>query len=261
MSVAERFQGANTVDAGKLSPYWGEHAARYRFAIPYIKEKAVLDIACGTGYGIGILKQYAKSVLGVDVDPEAARTASMERSENAHVILGSGLKLPFPDGYFDAVVSFETLEHLHQRFLFLKELHRVIKGGGSLILSTPNAIYTKPVNGKPSNPFHIFEYTPEELTKEVVSLFAIEKFLGQELKQGFGIPPFYEAQKRLPDDLTTQSRLFVWKVVNKLPVHLRDGISQAIWKCPFYPTENDYVFEADITNSAPVLVVVCRKSE
>ena len=75
MSVSERFQGANVVDAGRLSPYWGEHAARYIFALRFVEKKRVLDIACGTGYGIAILKSTAKHVTGVDVDPVAAKEA------------------------------------------------------------------------------------------------------------------------------------------------------------------------------------------
>ena len=70
MAIAERFQGANVIDAGRLSPYWGEHAARYSFALPFVENRLVLDIACGTGYGIALLKSVAKHVTGVDVDPQ-----------------------------------------------------------------------------------------------------------------------------------------------------------------------------------------------
>ena len=91
MGVSERFQGANIIDAGKLSPYWGEHASRYFFALPYVEGKSVLDIACGTGYGIGLLKGKARFVVGVDVDATAAQEAREECSENAAVLLGDGL--------------------------------------------------------------------------------------------------------------------------------------------------------------------------
>lgn len=259
MGVSERFQGANIIDAGKLSPYWGEHASRYFFALPYVEGKSVLDIACGTGYGIGLLKGKARFVVGVDVDATAAQEAREECSENAAVLLGDGLGLPFADESFDIVTSFETLEHLHERPAFLSELRRVLKTGGLLVLSTPNANYSMPVNGKPTNPFHIFEYKPEELQEELEAQFKLEKFMGQTLDNRIQIPPFFDAQRRLPKDIGTQTKLFGWKVLNKMPFSLRETVSEAIWKKPFYPTESDYNFSRDTVDFAPVLVAFCRK--
>lgn len=257
---SERFQGANVVDAGRLSPYWGEHVARYVFALPFVVDKTVLDIACGTGYGLALLKRSAKSVTGVDVDIDAAREALSECNTNdTRVLLGDGTNLPFNDASFDIVTSFETLEHLHAGREFLAELKRVLKTGGTLILSTPNANYTNPVNGKPSNPFHIFEYKPDELKAELEDHFLIESFLGQTLDEAIKIPPFEDAQNRLAQDPATQAKLFWWKVFNKLPLTVRESLSQVIWKKPFYPMESDYRFSAQTTEFAPVLVAVCQK--
>lgn len=261
MAVSERFQGANVIDAGRLSPYWGEHAARYVFALPHVENKTVLDIACGTGYGIAILKANAKHITGVDVDADAASKAKAECDNKASVLLGDGLGLPFADDSFDVITSFETLEHLHERGQFLAELHRVLRPGGKLILSTPNANYTMPVNGKPSNPFHIYEYTPAELSGELERFFTVDEFLGQTLNGRIKIPPFFDAQKRLPNDIATQSRLFGWKVMNKIPFDIREQLSDAIWRKPFYPTEDDYVFSAKTVENAPVLVTVCGKKD
>src|SRR5687767_14928496 len=118
MGVAERFQGANVIDAGRLSPYWGEHVARYLFALQLVGTGTVLDIACGTGYGLALLKEKGNYVVGVDVDPEAAIQARAECGDSACVLLGDGLCLPFADSSFDTVTSFETLEHLHERGRF-----------------------------------------------------------------------------------------------------------------------------------------------
>ncbi|MEZ5428965.1 MAG: class I SAM-dependent methyltransferase [Pyrinomonadaceae bacterium] len=261
MASAERFSGANIIDAGKLSPYWGEHSARYKFALPLVEEKKVLDIACGTGYGLAFLKRKAGTVTGVDVDFEAARQAGKECDEKTAVLLGDGLNLPFPDGSFDAVTSFETIEHLHERGRFLAELSRILTDDGLLVLSTPNANYTMPVNGKPSNPFHVFEYKPDELRDELEGHFEIKEFLGQNLDENIKIPPFYDAQRRLPKDFTVQAQLLGWKVFNKIPLSLRETLSRAIWQKPFYPTENDYYFSGETIETAPVLVAVCEKKK
>lgn len=260
MAVAERFQGANAVDAGRLSPYWGEHAARYLFAMPYIEDKTVLDIACGTGYGIGLMRAKARFAVGVDVDPEAVRAAKAESHGTAAVLLGDGLQLPFADETFDVITSFETLEHLNERREFLVELRRVLNSGGKLILSTPNADYTKPINGKPSNPYHVHEYLPIELTNELTEYFSLDTFVGQRLETRIRISPFWDAQQRLPKDVTTQIRLFGWRAFNKIPFSAREALSEKIWGKPFYPTEADYDFEQEPSDTAPVLVAVCTKS-
>jgi SAM-dependent methyltransferase len=259
MAIAERFQGANVVDAGRLSPYWGEHAARYVYAKAFVEERSVLDIACGTGYGVGLLRSKARFVAGVDIDPAAARDARNECGGNAAVLLANGVGLPFADSVFDIITSFETLEHLYERRAFLLELARVLRTGGTLILSTPNANYSQPLNGKPANPFHIHEYTPDELVSEIESVFSISEFLGQTLNRDTGIPPFFDAQRRLPRDVTTQARLVGWRAFNKIPFPIREFLSAAIWGKPFYPTEMDYNFSSDTAANAPTLVAVCRK--
>jgi SAM-dependent methyltransferase len=258
MGVSERFQGANVVDAGRLSPYWGEHAARYVFALPLVDGKTVLDIACGTGYGVGLLRTRAAFVAGVDIDPQAVGEARSECADNAAVLLANGTGLPFEDAAFDIVTSFETLEHMHERTAFVAELRRVLRPGGRLVLSTPNAAYTMPLNGKPTNPYHIHEYTAHELQWELEKCFEIEQFVGQSLDPRIKIPPFYDAQRRLPGDMATQARLFGWKAFNKIPLAVRESLSDAIWGKPFYPTETDYQFTEETVLTAPVLVAVCR---
>jgi SAM-dependent methyltransferase len=259
MAVSERFQGANVVDAGRLSPYWGEHAARYVFALPFVDGQRVLDIACGTGFGIGLLRSRASFVVGVDIDPQAAREAKGECGENGAVLLGNGIGLPFESDTFDVVTSFETIEHLRERVAFLEELRRVLRPNGKLLLSTPNANYSQPVDGVPANPFHIHEYEPEELRSEIDAHFRVQSFLGQALDESITVSPFFEGQKRMPKDIATQAKLFGWKAFNKIPVGARERLSEAIWKKPFYPTEADYNFNEDLIETAPTLVAVCSK--
>lgn len=260
MPAAERFQGANVIDAGRLSPYWGEHAARYTFAQRFIANKSVLDIACGTGFGVGLMKKEARYIVGVDVDLNAAKTAAAECGDNSAVLLADGLSLPLADGTFEVVTSFETLEHLHERRAFLIELKRILQVDGILLLSTPNANYTEPVNGRPQNPFHVYEYTPDELRSELENIFTIEMFVGQALRDDFGIPPFYDAQLRLSADLTTRSKLIGWKMMNRLPPRVRDTMSTWLWNTPFYPVSNDYQFREELVTEAPVVVAVCRRT-
>jgi SAM-dependent methyltransferase len=132
--------------------YW-EHVARYRFACQYAKGKEILDIACGEGYGMAaLLRAGAKSVTGVDISAEAVKHVRERYGADARV--GDATNIPLEAGSVDLVVSFETIEHIDNPALFLKELHRVLRVGGTAIISTPNApVYDQ----RGSNPYHLKE--------------------------------------------------------------------------------------------------------
>ncbi|HMV51388.1 MAG TPA: class I SAM-dependent methyltransferase, partial [Blastocatellia bacterium] len=261
-----RFEASPASDKARAqSPYWGEHVARYRFAAPQLTKRSVLDIACGTGYGMPVLQASARSVVGVDIDWEAVRKTQAEIAALGNgrtlVMLADGCRLPFADASFDAVTSFETLEHLENRPQFLAELRRVLSPQGVCILSTPNAHYTQPINGKPRNPYHVYEYTPTELRAELAAHFEVSAMFGQMLDARFTIPPFWDAQQRLPRTPGVQAQLLAWRALNKLPVSLREGTSRAVWGRPFYPADTDYRFDATTVETAPVVVAICRARE
>lgn len=254
----ERFDSTDLRHPRDETPYWGEHAARYMFALPYVSGKRVLDIACGTGYGSLILRQNAQAVTGVDVNLDAARKAIEDNGrEVISVLVADGCKLPFGNDLFDVITSFETLEHLHDRATFLKELQRTLGPDGKLVLSTPNANYWQPVNGKPRNRFHVHEYTPEELHAELQKHFSSVSLLGQVLDGRFRISPFWDAQQRLPRKPGIQFERFVWRVLNKMSVPVRNRASELLWNHSFLPGEHDYRFIPEALETAPFLVAVC----
>ena len=116
-----------------------EHLHRYYFAQSLIAGKAVLDVACGEGYGSDILSRSASSVVGVDIATQAVEHAT-ERygSDKLSFVAASAAHLPFDDAQFDAVVSFETIEHHDQHDEMMSEIRRVLKPGGLMIMSSPN---------------------------------------------------------------------------------------------------------------------------
>src|SRR5436309_85954 len=96
------------VARGEL-PWWSVHVARYLFAQPYVAGHATLDVACGTGYGLPILRARSRLVVGVEADLGAARKALTYIGEGPEaVILADGCRLPFADRSFEVVTSFET---------------------------------------------------------------------------------------------------------------------------------------------------------
>jgi len=98
---------------GQTGAIEAEHLHRYFLARSLCRDKDVLDIASGEGYGSAFLAQTARSVIGVDLDAESVKHAcSTYRSANLRFVVGEATTLPIDDRSLDVVVSFETIEHI-----------------------------------------------------------------------------------------------------------------------------------------------------
>lgn len=138
---------------------YAEHITRYQCVQDAIKDKIVLDIASGSGYGTKLLAENAKQVIGVDINKEAVEYSKKNFSgKNITYILGDGTSIPLEDDSVDVVVTFETIEHIQDYKQFLKEVSRVLKPDGLAIISTPNDL-----EFAEGNHFHIHEFTYDEL--------------------------------------------------------------------------------------------------
>ncbi|MFZ2537586.1 MAG: class I SAM-dependent methyltransferase [Oscillospiraceae bacterium] len=141
-----------------------EHTARYRFASKFACG-SVLDIACGVGYGTGLLlneSTVVENVLGVDIDEISINYAKIHYSHpKAKYLVKDALSPYLHDeiGLFDTVISFETIEHLKEDAKFVRNLQGLLKPDGALIISTPLG------RGRGiacSDPFHVHQYKEEE---------------------------------------------------------------------------------------------------
>jgi len=160
------------------------HIQRYEWVLPYVKGLYVLDAGCGSGYGAyHLAKGGANLVVGIDISIKAINFArKYYKAKNLFYLQGDVCNLGFKDNYFDAIVSFDVLEHLNSRDqeMFVSELARVLNIGGTLYIGCPNATVSMK-----NNPHHLKELTKIEFMSLIAKNFSIIKILGQDiLKDG-----------------------------------------------------------------------------
>lgn len=102
-----------------------------------LAEPSVLDAGCGTGGFIRRMEPRHPNWrwTGIDLEPLACEFAAA-RSKGT-IVRGSLLALPFPDAAFDAVICSDVLYHLDDDQAALKELYRVLRSGGTLVVNVP----------------------------------------------------------------------------------------------------------------------------
>lgn len=176
---------------------WGyrseiEHRHRYNILKDIVAGKKVLDAACGTGYGTYTLSQWANHVTGIDISAEAIDFCRENyQNRNLSYLQMSVADMKFEDQSFDVIISFETLEHIPYELQcdFLKEVTRVLKDNGVLIMSTPDRIMATIAKRGNINPYHIHEFTTEEYRTFLMSYFPHVKFAAQNLVEMSVISP------------------------------------------------------------------------
>jgi len=137
----ERVKFAN--DPGVPNVVIREHLIRYVFAMDSIPGKDVLDIACGSGYGMYLMSYLAKSVSGYDYSEEAIKDAQKfpYRCDACieHRNLEEDKSLSnHKHKKFDVVTCFETIEHVINPEVLAKNIKDVTKPGSVVYISTPN---------------------------------------------------------------------------------------------------------------------------
>lgn len=161
-----------------------EHWHRYLFASQFAIGKDVLDIASGEGYGSAHLARVARSVVGVDISPDAIRHASRTyRRTNLNYVAGNCQSIPLTQHSVDVVVSFETIEHIENHRAMLSEIKRVLRPGGLLIMSSPDKEEYSDVPGF-ANSFHVSELYAEEFRALLAEYFINVETVGQRVLSG-----------------------------------------------------------------------------
>jgi O-antigen biosynthesis protein len=166
-----------------------EHLHRYALSLAVARDKSVLDIACGEGYGTALLAQVAKSAIGVDIDASTIKHARQSYYyQNIKFLVGSCESIPLPNESVEVVTSFETIEHHDKHEEMMLEIKRVLKPGGLLVISSPNRfIYSDEPNFV--NSYHVKELYYDELIELLSRHFKHISCHGQRLATGSFVFP------------------------------------------------------------------------
>jgi MPBQ/MSBQ methyltransferase len=174
LATSRRYQSAASVansydqwtEDGILEYYWGEHIHLGHYGLPpkakdFLVAKAdfvhemvrwggldqlppnttVLDVGCGIGGSSRILaKDYGFHVTGVTISPQQVKRAQQLTPPNvsAQFQVDDAMSLSFPDASFDVVWSIEAGPHMPDKAVFAKELMRVLKPGGIMVMADWN---------------------------------------------------------------------------------------------------------------------------
>jgi O-antigen biosynthesis protein len=162
-----------------------EHFHRYFWAARLVGGRRVLDLGSGEGFGSAILAGSAAEVIGIDIDGPSVDHASLNyAAANLEFRLGSALDLSsFETGRFDAVVSFEMIEHVVDQQQVLAEVARVLAPDGLLVASTPDRRAYSDATGQ-RNPYHEKELTRGEFTELLAAEFSHVVCCGQRTMTG-----------------------------------------------------------------------------
>jgi 2-polyprenyl-3-methyl-5-hydroxy-6-metoxy-1,4-benzoquinol methylase len=222
-------------EAADEGTFW-EHVHRYKFATRFVANKDVLDIACGEGYGTrALLDAGARSVVGVDISDEVCRHATAKYG--VRTVMSSAAHTPFADASFDVIVSFETIEHLDEPASFVDECARLLRTGGTLIISTPNAaVYSEEVK----NSFHHREMTEREFVSLLSRRFQSVRIYSQANRAAVWYSPRNLSAKQSKAKLLPG----YWRLFAALCPHLatesigryREGVVRCILKPDRWPS-------------------------
>ena len=108
----------------------------------------ILDVGCGTGANLKLLSQFGDAE-GVDISPDALAFCRERGLEN--VRLGAAEKLPHEDGTFDLVTALDVVEHMDDDVAGLREMRRVLRPDGRILLFVPTFMFLWGVQDEVSN--------------------------------------------------------------------------------------------------------------
>jgi SAM-dependent methyltransferase len=220
----------------------------------------VAEIGCGDGRGVEMLAPKTKRYLALDKNTAEIKKR-VGQMPHLDMVEANIPPLPLPDNSFNTVISFQVIEHILDDTLFLEEIYRILKPGGTAYFTTPNRLLSLS-----RNPWHIREYTADELlnlgkavfdeaemkgitgNEKVMQYYADNKASVEKITRW----DFLNLQHRLPADLLKVP----YEVMNRLNrTLLKKGNSGLVTGI----THEDYLVVDDAENALDLFLIAKKK--
>ena len=133
----------------------------------------VLEVGCGEGRGIELLASKASSFTAVDKIRSVIDDLKKIYPEARFIDMNLPPLTGLADNGYDLVISFQVIEHIRDDHSFLREIHRVLRPGGTALLTTPNR-----TQSLTRNPWHVREYVAQELQQLAEKFFSSAQVKG-----------------------------------------------------------------------------------
>ena len=169
--------GERTLPDVPAENYWyRRHLVVYEWIAARCRGLEVVDLACGEGYGTGVLSRTARSVVGVDANPEAHEHARLKYARPGVRFVRDLVETY--DEPADAIVFLQTIEHVQNPAEILGHLRSLLQPGGVAYVSTPNVLTLAPDGKKSGNPWHVREFRADEFRALCEGSFDSVELLG-----------------------------------------------------------------------------------
>lgn len=142
-----------------IAPFFSQQQKVYTFCRKYVKNKCVLEIGSGSGYGTNRLAKYAKQITGIDKDKSSITESKKNYKTKNILFIRTSIEEFNPIQKFDTIIILQVIEHVQDFKSFIKKAAYFLKKDGVVIISTPNS-KTQSYN---ENPYHFHEFSPDEL--------------------------------------------------------------------------------------------------
>lgn len=167
----------------------------------------ILDVGAGDGILAGLLLKGAKTLTALDISVKRIKRCA-ETYKEGHFIVADAEELPFRRGIFDCIVASEIIEHLIEPERFLLSSHHVLKRGGSLIISTPSALFYENNLKEILKDQHLHTFSPGRLKR-------LLKSSGFKPLQTVGLG--FKLRLKIPEPLSLLPRLLYAIILRKRP--------------------------------------------
>ena len=161
---------------GEISIIYSRQKFAYEYISQFVKNKSVIDLGCGTGYGSKLLSETAGEVSGIDYDGEAISYCRNNYEASNLTFIQSDILNYRPEKQFDIAISLQVIEHFDNVSVFLNKIKSCVKFNGRIFISTPNVSPAR--KNMHENKYHLSDMDYAEFRSQLNKHFSKYEILG-----------------------------------------------------------------------------------